>query len=218
MADVRGNANTNALAVVANDAQRAFALDRLGDQFLCTVEGLSARAGMAGRLIVSGDAAVGDLVLGQTSFVATTPTFALHVPTGSLAVPLEVVLQQAGTVAGGAISVVVEISSAVGIYASGGIADKQVALYPGSSYTTACQVYSNPTTTAGYGCQIAMWLRGMDISSAEGAPTEIVWRPAAPIFLLGPVSLKVYTWAASTGPSWLWSFKYADLPTTLVAN
>ena len=132
--------------------------------------------------------------------------------------PVAVLLQQAGTVAGGAISVVIEVSSSVGVYASGGIAEKQLALYAGSSFSTSSAVYSNPTTTAGYG--IAIWnsLRGADISSAEGAPDEILWRPDHPIFLVGPVALKVYTWAATTGPSWLWSIKYLDLPAAMLTN
>jgi hypothetical protein len=215
---MRGVSNTNTLAPSVNDAYRPVAVDRLGGLFTADVRGLAARAGAAGRLICAGDAAVGDLVLGQTSFVATTPTFAINVPTGSLIVPVEVVLQQAGTVAGGAISVVIEVSSSVGIYASGGTAEKQVALYTSSGFTTGVATYSNPTTTAGYGMQIAHWLRGPDVSSAEGAPTEIIWRPDVPFFLLGPVALKIYTWAGTTGPSWLWSLKFADLPPAMLTN
>lgn len=216
MADARGNTNTSVLSPSSNDNMRLLALDRFGDLFTADLKGLTARAAAAGRLICAGDAADGDLVLGQTSFVATTPTFALNVPTGSLAVPVELVLQQAGSVAGGAISVVIEVSSSVGVYASGGTAEKQLSIYAGSTFATSCVTYSNPTTTAGYGISIASWLRGPDISTAEGAADEIVWRPDFPIFLQGPVALKVFTWAGTTGPSWLWSLKYLDLPAGLL--
>ena len=216
MADMRGVSQTATLAPTSNDGRPAVALDRLGGFFDAGMRGVAARAAAAGRLICAGDAAVGDLVTGQTSFVATTPTFALNVPTGSAAVPIEVILQQAGSVAGGAISVFFEISSAVGIYASGGTAEKLQSVYAGSSFVTSSAVYSNPTTTAGYGMQIAMWLRGFDVSSAEGAPSEIVWRPEWPLFLVGPVALKIYTWAGTTGPSWSWSIKYADIPPSML--
>ena len=53
-----------------------------------------------GRVFYAADAASADLVTGQTSHAVTTPTFLLDVPLGIVAIPLQMKLFQAGTVAG----------------------------------------------------------------------------------------------------------------------
>jgi hypothetical protein len=172
-----------------------------------------------GRVFYASDAAAGDLVTGQTSFATTTPTFQLAVPTGSVAIPLMMRLFQAGTVAGGAVSVVMEIDNAVR-YSSSGTAETVLPANTGAGTGfNTCTFRSNATATDAYGVRVAGWLVGQDVSPAEGAVQEILWTPTAGLDLLNGgastgASWNVYTWAASTGPTWFYTFKWAVIPTT----
>ena len=56
-----------------------------------------------GRIFYASDADQNDMVTGQTSFAATTPTFLLSVASGTTVIPLMMKLAQSGSVAGGAV-------------------------------------------------------------------------------------------------------------------
>src|SRR5690349_4912055 len=113
------------------------------------------RLALDGRLFVAGDADENDMVTGQTSFAATTPTFLLQVPSGTTCLPLSVDLSQSGTVAGGDITVVIEVDD-IDRYSSGGTAETIFSPTKTSGPTSApvartpaCVLYSNPTAAAG---------------------------------------------------------------------
>ena len=164
------------------------------------------RSTQEGRLFVAADGAIGNTVTGQTSFVATTPTFLLRVPAGVVAVPLFLNLDATGTVAGGPISVGIE-ADLVDRYASGGTSEKILNLNRMVNRASACTVYTNPTAATGYGIQLAGMVHDQTIASASSAP---FWRPVAPHPLMGPAALNIFTWAATTGPTWLWSLGWAE--------
>lgn len=166
-----------------------------------------------GKVFISSDADQNDLVLGQTSFANTTPTFLLHVPANVIAVPLSVSLGQAGTVAGGDISVHIEIDE-VTRWSTGGTAEKVFRPYvfphEGPSISQ-CTLYTNPTAVAGYGIKIWGTVVGPDVSTAEGAINNPDWVSDLPYMLKGPAAFLVYTYAATTGPSWDWNVKWLEL-------
>lgn len=162
-----------------------------------------------GRLFVASDADQNDMVTAQTSFANTTPTFLLRIPTGTVAVPMFLNLSQSGTVAGGDISVVIEMDD-VDRYSSGGTAETVFTPRKTDVRTPACSVYSSATTSAGYGVRIWGGTIGPDVSPAEGAVQGPFWRPEMPYFIEGPASLLVYTYAAVTAPTWLWSLGWAE--------
>lgn len=171
-----------------------------------------------GRVFYASDSADDQLVTGQTSFAATTPTFLLDVPSGVTAIPLMARLFQAGTVAGGAVSVAIEIDDAAR-YASGGTSETVLC-----ARTTPvvdqhlCKLYSGATAASGYGVRIAGYLLGQDVSPAEGAVNEILWTPTAGLDLLvGPAAFLVFTWAGTTGATWDWSVKWAEIPSDWIA-
>jgi len=160
---------------------------------------------------------------GATSFATTTPTFLLHVTAGTqyAIIPAEVRLFQAGTVAGGAVTVLIEADNA-DRYTSGGTAmtaanvrTDGAALPSGvAGYST---VGSAIVATDAVGIRLAGYLLGQDVSPAEGAVNEVVWAPQAGPDLLVPTatlgaSLLVNTSAATTGPTWFWSIKAAVVP------
>lgn len=168
-----------------------------------------------GFVYVASDADQDDKVTGQTSFAATTPTFMIDVPTGVTVVPLMVSLGQSGTVGGGAVSCVIEIDNA-DRYGNGGTAETVLCTRTsgGQALPSGVAVYSGATANAGYGARVFGVTVAADVEPAEGISNEILWTPTStPEFLVGPAAFLVYTWAASTGPTWFWSIKFAAFPT-----
>jgi hypothetical protein len=165
-----------------------------------------------GRVFYASDAAAGDKVTAVTSFATTTPTFQLAVPTDTTAIPLMVRLFQAGTVAGGAVDVIIEIDNALR-YNTGGTSETVLGARTTGAQTNLSTLRSNPTATDAYGVRLAGYTLGQDVSPAEGAVNEIIWTPTAGLDLLvGPASLNVYTYAAVTAPTWFWTIKWAEFP------
>lgn len=169
-------------------------------------------AALAGRIFVSSDADENDRVTGQTSFAATTPTFLLQVPAGTTAIPLFVNLTQAGTVAGGDVGINISIDK-VDRYSSSGNSEKVFASRL-SQRTNACTLWSGPTASAGYGVKVFPATTGPDVSPAEGAIQGPYWQAEVPYLLDGPAAFLVYTYAASTGPTWEWAIGWAEFTTT----
>lgn len=169
-----------------------------------------------GKVFYASDADQNDLVTGQTSFANTTPTFLLDIPSGTVAVPLMMTLCQTGTVAGGAVDIIMEFDNATR-YASGGTSETafNARSDKGAVYQTDrnSRLFTGATASAGYGIRVMGLTTGQDVSPAEGAVQEIIWTPPAGFdFLVGPASWAVYTYAGTTGPTWFWTFKWAEWP------
>ena len=164
--------------------------------------------GNEGRLFISSDADQNDAVTGQTSFANTTPTFLHDVPQGVVAIPVFLNLSQSGTVAGGAIDVLIEYDNKKR-YASGGTSEKILGLRGSAVCKSA--LYTGATATASYGINIFRATIGQDVSPAEGAVQGPFWRPEAPYFMEGPASLCIYTYAGTSGPTWLWSYGFIEI-------
>ena len=168
-----------------------------------------------GRIFTASDADQNDLVTGQTSFAATTPTFMLDIPSGTTVVPLLVSLGQTGTVAGDAISVIIEIDNA-DRYASSGTSETVFNnKTAGGVFTNAATLYSGATAESGYGVRVFGVTVAQDVAPAEGISNEVLWTPTStPEFLVGPAAFLVYTYAGTTGPTWFWTIKWAEIPTS----
>ena len=173
-----------------------------------------------GQMFRASAAAVDTAVTGSTSFANTDPTFLLNVPPGLTCIPAEMRLFQSGTVAGGAVSILMEVDDAAR-YTSGGTAmtilgTNMRATLPRVSFGTLAMYSATGSAiiaTAAYGVRVDGYLLGQDVSPAEGAVNQVLWTPSAGVeFLQGPASWLIYTYAASTGPTWLFSFKFAAFP------
>lgn len=171
-----------------------------------------------GQMFNASAAAQDTAVTGATSFATTSPTFLLDVPSGTIAIPSYMSLNQSGIVAGGAVTVIMEADNAAR-YTSGGTTSTVLNKLTTGGDTSLSTFHSATSSaivaTDAYGVRIMGLLTGQDISPAEGAIQEIVWTPASGIELLvGPASWLVYTFAGTTGPTWLWSFAWAEIPAT----
>lgn len=170
----------------------------------------------AGRVFNASAAATNTTVTGSTSFANTDPTFLLDVPTGTIAIPAYMSLNQTGSVAGGAISLIMEVDNA-DRYTSGGTAATTLNKLTTGGKTALCSLYSATgsavVATNAYGNRIMGLTTAQDVAPAEGAIQEIVWTPTSGIELLvGPAAWIVYTYAGTTGPTWFYSFSWAEIP------
>lgn len=170
-----------------------------------------------GRIFTASAAAQNTAVTGATSFATTTPTILLDIPSGTTAFPLRLTAGQTGTVAGGAVTGIVEWDNA-DRYTSGGTAA-----------TTLNQMFHNRTNLAtlytatgtaitatdAYGVRDMALTFGADVDTAEGALQEFIWTPnAGPIGLRGPAAWLVYFYAASTGPTIWYTFSWGEVQST----
>lgn len=172
-----------------------------------------------GRVFYASDADQNDVVTGQTSFANTTPTFLLDVPTGQTAIPLMVNLYQTGTVAGGAIDIILEIDNA-DRYNTGGTSETVLCSRTtggdlGGTLPTGLALYSGATANAGYGIRLDAATIAQDVDPAvtETAQRKYLWTPHAGLdYVVGPGAFAVYTYAGTTGPTWFWTIKFAVIP------
>jgi hypothetical protein len=213
-----------AKAVVGMAGQSRLAvLDEAGDEWT-RLQGLKANGVQAGYALAPRDhgyAAVargrrfftthqtpGTAVTGQTSFVATTPTFLLNNAAATRgAILRSIILAQAGTVAGGLIELVLAIDSA-NRYSAGGTA--VVPQNGNSDSATASLVTAfrfNPTASAaGAGTR---YLAPGAVPASLGTITTISFNDGVYIGVTG--SILLYTWAATTGPTWRFTFEWEEV-------
>ena len=170
--------------------------------------GFVERLSFNGKVWIFSDADENDRVTGQTSFAATTPTWMIDVPAGMTLIPLFVNLTQAGTVAGGDVSIRISIDSALR-HSSGGTSEKgfNARTNYGGNPPVLCR--SGATATSGYGIRLFSAVTAPDVSPAEGAVQGPYWSAEVPMFLDGPASFLVYTEAGTTGPTWEWTIGVA---------
>jgi len=153
---------------------------------------------IGGRRFAVAHQTPGTQITGQTSFVATTPTFLIRQAAASHRVVLSnFALCQDGTPAGGTIHVAVVLDPA-DRYSTGGSAITPQATMSDSEESAGFTFRTNPTATSPSSARILYeW-------------TQPVW--AGSVFnpdlhdgvVLGTTgSILVYTWAATTAPTWI---------------
>jgi hypothetical protein len=166
-----------------------------------------------GRMFCAGDADENDLVTGQATFAATTPTFLLEVPSGTTAMPLWVILSQAGTVAGGVIECEISFDR-VGRFSTGGTSETITHMHTGRPNSPACLLYSGATAAAATDAR-RIFSAFLDQDVTDPNTTESLYWSAkqmwAPL-LVGPAAFLVFTVGATTGPTWAWSIGWLELP------
>ena len=145
-------------------------------------------------------------VTGQTSFVATTPTFLFYQSAVDTALVLSSMqLSQSGTVAGADIFISLAIDT-TSRYSSGGTAIVPQLMY--TDETTAANVTFrfNPTVSAaGAGTRyLQTWAANAD----TGIITSINFADAVIVGTTG--SILIYTWAGTTAPSWKFIFEFVE--------
>lgn len=156
-----------------------------------------------------------------TSFAATTPDWTLEVPSGTTCIPLYISQQQAGTVAGGAISYVLAMQNAAE-RSSGGTAFANIlsTRTDGNGITHACTPYAAPTVSSDtVGVRLMSTILTQSVTTGRTGPlTNDIFIQAGVdipmLYLVGPAALKSYAWAGTTAPTWLLSLCWAEIPSS----
>lgn len=158
-------------------------------------------------------------VTGQTSFVATTPTFMIYgEDLARRGVLRRMRLCQSGTVAGGTIYIAVAIDTTNRFSANGTTVTPQNYNAAKSIAATYTARYNPTASAAGTGTR---YLEPLTASASLGTMTEIDFSEffgedglifAGPGATAGTYtgSLLVYTWAGTTGPSWKFKLEYLE--------
>jgi hypothetical protein len=156
-------------------------------------------ASRSGRRFYTTHQTPGTVVTGQTSFVATTPTFLLRQAASTRRVILRsIMLSQDGTVAGGKINVAVVLDTADRFSAGGTAIVPQNPSGPSAVASAITSFLFNPTATAaGGGTRVLVQAAAV---AALGSVLSIDFKDGVIVGTTG--ALLIYTWAATTGPSW----------------
>lgn len=151
-------------------------------------------------------------VTGQTSFDATTPTFLIYHTGGTKKLILSAMhLSQVGTVAGALINVLVA-SDRVVRYASGGTAVVAKPTFNSADtgnadiadVTPDFTFRYNPTSDAAVATTRYHYQWSITPNTTNPVPFSVDFEDGIIVGKTGAIS--IYTWAATTGPTWKFAF------------
>ena len=161
--------------------------------------------------------------VGSTSYSDTQPAWILDVPTNTSVLLLEFQAKQGGTVAGDLTTYLLTVDTIVR-YSSGGTTAPTI--YNMLAKTTQvraslCTVYKHgatPLVAAATSTQetISGGEHVADVDALAGGHIFYSTLGSVSPWLIGPASLGIYAYAGTTGPSYFWSLKWAEMPSTSV--
>ncbi len=170
----------------------------------------------SGRRFAASHQTPGTAIVGQTSFVATTPTFLVSQSAASKRVVLSAMnLSLVSPAPGGAVTVLIAIDR-TDRYSSGGtsVTPQNLLADPDDAADANAAGFAfrtNPTASAaGGGANVPRyaWIWSIPRVVANPTPFSVGFDDGAVIGKTG--SILIYTWAASTAPSWLFSFELVE--------
>lgn len=159
-----------------------------------------------GRRFIATHQTLGTDITGQTSLVATTPTFLLYQASEATLIAINsIVLSQSGTVAGGLIDLVVGIDN-TNRFSAGGTVVTPSNLLAGDATTANSTFRTNPTATA---AGTTDYIFNRTVAASLGAVSVLDIGDEVVIPQTG--SLVIHTAASGTGPSWRFEVDYTEI-------
>jgi hypothetical protein len=159
-----------------------------------------------GKLFKATHQTPGTAVTGQTSFVATTPTFLIQTSAAAKGISgLNFWLSQSGTVAGATIDIAVVIDNTAR-FSSGGTSITPLNSDMTSSISAVSTFRYNPTASAASGSVRVLW--GSSVIASLGTTTIFDFEDGLAVGTTG--SILIYTFAATTGPTWRFGFEWIE--------
>ncbi len=160
----------------------------------------------------------------SATYADTDPAFLIDVPTGAAMIPLEVLLNQGGTVGGGVVCVLLATDRKLR-YSSGGAKQTPQNMRTDDPRTSVCPFYVGTTDIVSLAATDDNILYGAFLDQDVGTipntdGTRLDWsarKYIAPT-LIGPASLVVYAFSATPQPSFWYTFKWAEFDTTEVVQ
>lgn len=161
--------------------------------------------------------------LGDTEYTATGAQagLALDVPSGVTVLFLEIMLAQAGSVAGDNVTVLMTVDDKLRISSGVEEAPRNYLINATEPRTTQCKVYSHEegTTnlvTAATAEDNSFYSKMMAENITGGDDQNVFWsaRENPPVIINGPGALVIHTFpASSTAPEFFWHLIWAELQT-----
>ncbi len=174
-----------------------------------------------GRVFVASPAAreTAEAIGTVDTFSDTDPALLLDVPSGTTAIPLEIIMNQGGTVAGGNITLLITLSDKIR-YSSGGVAITPKNMRFDEPRSSTCRFYSGSTDIVANANaeDLTLFAQNLihDIDTLEGGNVQWTARKFIAPVLVGPAALPIYAEAATTQPSFFYVVKWAEFDTTEV--
>src|SRR5690348_11826469 len=199
MADSRGFTQAAPGAVVRANRNSYRNLATTPEGALFTADYLNALA-REGRVFTATPGAANNTgITGvATSFSATTPDFTLEVPSGTTCIPVRIQMSQTGTVAGGAISVIIAVQNAIERSSAGTVFPNILSTRTdGAGITRACVPYTAPTVatdTVGVAIYRTILTQSVTTGRTGGMATDLdlMFGQDLPMqFLVGVSALKI---------------------------
>lgn len=186
------------------------------EAFRLNDRGVAYASAKSGRRFAVTHQTPGTAIAAQTSFVATTPTFLVSQSGGSKRVVLSSMnLSLVAPAPGGAVNVLVAIDR-TNRYSAGGtsVTPQNLLADPDDAADANAAGFAfrtNPTASAaGAGATVPRyaWVWSIPRVVANPTPFSVGFDDGAVIGKTG--SILIYTWAATTAPSWLFSFEFVE--------
>ncbi len=174
-----------------------------------------------GRVFVASPAAreTAEAIGTVDTFSDTDPALLLDIPSGTTAIPLEIIMNQGGTVAGGNITLLITLSDKIR-YSSGGVAITPKNMRFDTPRSSSCRFYSGSTDIVANANaeDLTLFAQNLlhDIDTLEGGNVQWTARKFIAPVLIGPAAIPIYAEAATTQPSFFYVVKWAEFDTTEV--
>lgn len=175
-----------------------------------------------GRVFTSSNATMETInKLGDASYAEAVAGLALDVPNGVTVIPLEIMMTQAGTVAGGDVTVLMTVDTKLRITSGVASTPRNLLINATEAYPSMCTLKSheegstNLVVSAPAG-DYSFYSKMMAENIIGGFDQQAIWstREYPPPIIRGPGALVVYTYtAASAAPEYFWHMIWAEIPT-----
>ena len=161
------------------------------------------------------------IAAGGLTYSETAPAFSVDIQAGNVAVPSRLLITQGGTVAGGPITWFIAYDTTTR-FSSGTAVGPSYNLRTDQPSPSGLTWYANPTLVTKTSSTIATLAGGILVqtvtTNSSSAGTFIDFNTSNNVMpvLVGPACLIIYTFAATTQPSWLFSFTWYEFSKSLV--
>lgn len=189
------------------------------DGALITMDWYTAMA-MEGRVFNTANASPDTKLTGTVNYTATVPDLCFVAPAGTTMIPVYLTIH-AEDMTGTDNHIVVVVDSG-DLYTSGGTAcAAPTNLRTDSPYSSAIAKYYNGDSAItavdpGTGETIVDYYFNAFTDATTSPPFVYQWQPKCPPVLVGPATLLVYVYAASTGAEYGFSYQWVELPSNSI--
>lgn len=179
---------------------------------------------LEGRVFMASNAAMETARdIGRAAYVETEPAIALDVPAGTIAIPLEIQLEQGGTAASDTVTVLLTVDDKERITSGNAATIRNLRIHSADAYSPTCKLYHHDESATALLVSApaednTFFAKACNHGLELGPDQNVLWSARehlAPV-LEGPASLCVY-WYGTDDPEGFWHIIWAEFPANTVA-